>query len=65
MRLVKSRRFVYVSKLRMAEMLWWLDRKDEARTLYRQADEPKRRFNDAFWIEEEGFFALELDSKKR
>ncbi len=28
--------FVYVAKLRMAEMLWWLDRKDEARQIYHQ-----------------------------
>ena len=57
--------FVYVSKLHMAEMLWWLDRKDEAKQLYHQATELKKRFNDAFWIEREGFFAMGLDSKKR
>ena len=57
--------FVYVSKLHMAEMLWWLDRKDEAKQLYHQATELKKRFNEAFWMESEGFFALGLDSKKR
>ena len=57
--------FVYVSKLHMAEMLWWLDRKDEARRLYEQANELKKRFNEAFWMEREGFFALGLDAKKR
>ena len=57
--------FVYVSKLHMAEMLWWLDRKDESRQLYHQATELKKRFNDVFWMEREGFFAMGLDSKKR
>ena len=57
--------FVYVSKLHMAEMLWWLDRKDEAKQLYHQARELKKRFNEAFWMEREGFFAMGLDSKKR
>ena len=57
--------FVYVSKLHMAEMLWWLDRKDEAKQLYHQATELKKRFNEAFWMEREGFFAMGLDSKKR
>lgn len=57
--------FVYVAKLHMAEMLWWLDRKDEARQIYHQAAELKKRFNEAFWMESEGFFAMGLDSKKR
>jgi len=55
--------FVYVAKLHMAELLWWLDRKDEADRLYHQASELKKRFNDAFWMENEGFFAMGLDSK--
>lgn len=57
--------FVYVSKLHMAEMLWWLDRKDEAKVLYRQAAEFKKRFNEVFWVEEIGTFALGLDPQKR
>ena len=57
--------FVYVSKLHMAEMLWWLDRKDESKQLYHQAKELKKRFNEVFWMEREGFFAMGLDAKKR
>lgn len=57
--------FVYVAKLHMSELLWWLDMKDEARRLYQQAGELKKRFNEAFWMEQEGFFAMGLDSKKR
>ena len=57
--------FVYVSKLHMAEMLWWLDRKDEAHQMYREASELKKRFNEVFWMDDLGYFALGLDSKKR
>ncbi len=57
--------FVYVSKLHVAEMLWWLDRKEEAKRLYHDAGELKKRFNERFWMEEEGYFALGLDSQKR
>ena len=57
--------FVYVSKLHMAEMLWWLDRKDEARILYHQAAELKKRFNEEFWMDDLDYFALGLDSRKR
>jgi glycogen debranching enzyme len=56
--------FVYMAKLHLAEVLWWLDRRDEAKTLYRQAGELKKRFNEAFWMEDQGFFAFGLDSKK-
>jgi glycogen debranching enzyme len=50
--------FVYLAKLHLAEVLWWLDRKDEARRLHREALELKRRFAEAFWMEEEGFVAM-------
>lgn len=57
--------FVYLAKLHISELLWWLDRKDEAKHFYHEAEELKKRFNDTFWMEEEGFFALGLDSQKR
>jgi glycogen debranching enzyme len=57
--------FVYAAKLHFSELLWWLDMPDEARKLYREATELKKRFNDAFWMEDEGFFAMGLDSRKR
>jgi glycogen debranching enzyme len=49
----------------MSEVLWWLDEKDEAKRLYHEAEELKKRFNEAFWMETEGYFALGLDSQKR
>ncbi len=57
--------FLYVAKLRMAEMLWWLGRKDESKRLFHEAGELKKRFNDAFWMDDKGYFALGLDAKKR
>jgi len=57
--------FVYMAKLHMAELLWWFDQRDIARQLYREAGELKKRFNDAFWMPDEGFFAMGLDPDKR
>jgi glycogen debranching enzyme len=57
--------FVYASKLQFSEVLWWMDKKEDARRLYREAQELKKRFNEAFWMEDETFFALGLDSKGR
>jgi glycogen debranching enzyme len=56
--------YVYVAKLHMSELLWWLDMKDESRHLFQEAEELKKRFNDVFWMEHQGFFAMGLDSNK-
>jgi glycogen debranching enzyme len=57
--------FAFASKLSLSEMLWWLDRKDEALALYNSAMELKKRFNEAFWMPDEKFFAMGLDPAKR
>jgi glycogen debranching enzyme len=57
--------FVYVAKLHMSELLWSLGDKDVARRFYHEAEELKKRFNEAFWMEDEKFFAMALDSEKR
>ncbi len=57
--------FVYVAKLHLSEMLWFLGEHDLSRKLYHQASELKKRFNEAFWMEDEGFYALALDAQKR
>ncbi|HKY04541.1 MAG TPA: glycogen debranching N-terminal domain-containing protein [Blastocatellia bacterium] len=57
--------FAYIAKLQMSEVLWWLDEKDDAKRLYREATELKKRFNESFWIKDEGFIAMGLDSEKR
>lgn len=57
--------FAYLAKRQMAELLFWLDERDVARRLWREASELKRRFNDRFWMDDAGFYAMGLDSAKR
>jgi len=57
--------FVYLAKLHLSELLWWLDEKDEGRRLHQEAATLKERFNEAFWMEDLGFFAMGLDAWKR
>jgi glycogen debranching enzyme len=57
--------FIYLAKLHLAEVLWRLGDHDSARTLYRDASELKRRFNETFWLEDEGYVALALDARGR
>jgi glycogen debranching enzyme len=57
--------FVYVAKLRMSEMLWFMGDHDLARRYFHQASELKKRFNDRFWMPDENFFALGLDAKRK
>jgi glycogen debranching enzyme len=57
--------FVYLAKLHLAELLWWLDRKEEAHRLYHEAGELKKRFNRTFWMDDVGFLAMALDAEKR
>jgi glycogen debranching enzyme len=52
--------FVYVAKLQLAEVCWWLDQKDTARRLWREAHDLKARFNERFWMASERFFAMGL-----
>jgi glycogen debranching enzyme len=55
--------FAYAAKLMLAEVLWWIDRKDDAKRLFREARELKARFNDRFWMADRGFFAIGLDAQ--
>jgi glycogen debranching enzyme len=57
--------FVHVAKLHLSEALWWLGEKDEAKRLFHEASELKKRFADAFWMEGEGFPAMALDAQGR
>jgi glycogen debranching enzyme len=57
--------FVYIAKLHLSEMFFFLGERELSRKLYREASELKKRFNEAFWMEDEGFYALALDAKKR
>jgi glycogen debranching enzyme len=57
--------YVYDAKRRMAELARevWRDR-ELAERLDREADELRRRFNEAFWVEDRnGYYALALDGQ--
>src|SRR5438552_11030297 len=59
--------YVYDAKRRVAELARevWRDR-ELATRLDHEADELRRRFDEAFWVEERGgFYALALDADKR
>ena len=55
--------FIYAAKISLSEVLWWLGETSEAERLYREATELKERFNETFWMENEGFFAMGIDNK--
>jgi glycogen debranching enzyme len=57
--------FAYAAKLHLSELLWWIDRRDEARRLFREAAELKKRFNERFWCEADGSLAMGLGPDKR
>jgi glycogen debranching enzyme len=57
--------FVYEAKLRMAELLWLIGERGEAKRCFHQAQELKKRFNDRFWMKDERFFAMAKDRKGR
>ena len=58
--------YVYDAKLRTAELARevWRD-EPTAERLEREAAELARRFDDAFWVADRGFYALGLDRDKR
>lgn len=53
--------FAYVGKLHFSELLWRLRRRDDARRLFAEAEELKKRFNEKFWMEDEGYYAMGID----
>jgi glycogen debranching enzyme len=57
--------YVYAAKVGMAELFRALGEHDRADALTEQATALKRRFNEAFWMEDQGFIAFGLDPEKR
>jgi glycogen debranching enzyme len=53
--------FAYAAKFHFSEILWWLGERQEAERLYTEAEALKDRFNDHFWMENEGTFAMGID----
>ncbi|MDP9327317.1 MAG: amylo-alpha-1,6-glucosidase [Actinomycetota bacterium] len=57
--------YVYLAKLRMADVYEALGQAQRAEFLRGEAHDLRRRFNDAFWMEDEKYFAGALDRDKR
>ena len=57
--------YVYDAKVRLAAIYRVLEDDVTAQRLEKEAQQLKRSFNDAFWMPEEGFYALALDGRKR
>src|SRR6201987_5165109 len=57
--------YVYDAWRRMAEIFDELGKPDRAAELRRKAEVLFKRFNDAFWDEELGFYAFALDGEKK
>jgi glycogen debranching enzyme len=52
--------FAYAAKLYFSEILWWLGDHDLARQFYQDAEDLKARFNEQFWLEDEGYFGMAI-----
>ncbi|HLQ32762.1 MAG TPA: glycogen debranching N-terminal domain-containing protein [Chloroflexota bacterium] len=57
--------YVYAAKQAMAELYRDLERPAEASQLEAEATTLKRRFDQAFWVEADGFYAFGLDRDKQ
>ena len=57
--------YVYLAKTRMAELFSALGDHERAIQLREQAAALRRRFDEAFWLEDQGYFAMALDGQKR
>ncbi|CAN5702528.1 hypothetical protein BH20ACT23_BH20ACT23_06900 [soil metagenome] len=62
--LVEAQGYVYMAKRRIAEVYDALGDRGRADVLRHEAGRLKASFNDAFWMPEEGTFALALDGRK-
>ncbi len=57
--------YVYDAKRKMAEVYAFLGDADRAHRLRMEAEKLKAQFNQAFWMPQEGFYAVALDGRKR
>jgi glycogen debranching enzyme len=63
--LAETQGYVYYAKRRLAAIYGQLGDVEAAERMSQEAAELKRRFNERFWMEDEGFFAMALDGEKR
>ncbi|HZP89461.1 MAG TPA: glycogen debranching N-terminal domain-containing protein, partial [Actinomycetota bacterium] len=57
--------YVYLAKVRMADVYRALGDDRRAEYLLAQAHELRRRYNEVFWMEDERYYAAALDGEKR
>jgi glycogen debranching enzyme len=57
--------YVYLAKLRIAEVYAALGMPEVAERLRKDAQRLRESFNEAFWMPDEGYFAMALDGRKR
>jgi glycogen debranching enzyme len=63
--LIEVQAYVYLAKLRMAELFAALGDRARAARLTDEASTLRRRFHETFWMEDEEYFAAALDGQKR
>jgi glycogen debranching enzyme len=63
--LAETQGYVYYAKRRLAAIYGQLGDVEAAERLSREASTLKRRFNERFWMEDQGFFAMALDGDKQ
>lgn len=57
--------FVFAAKVRMSELLWWLGEKEASRKVFEEAITLRGRYNEAYWMEDEGCYGMGLDGSGR
>jgi len=63
--LAETQGYVYYAKRRLASVYGQLGDVERAERLSKDAARLKRAFNERFWMEDEGFYAMALDGQKR
>ncbi len=59
----EAQAYVFASKVRMSELLWWLEERDASQRFFEEAVALRDRFNEVFWNAEEHCFGMGLDPK--
>jgi glycogen debranching enzyme len=57
--------YVYLAKSRIADVFLALGHDERAQRLVMEAEDLRRRYNEAFWMQDERYFAAALDADKR
>ncbi|MYL54645.1 amylo-alpha-1,6-glucosidase [Pontibacillus yanchengensis] len=65
MAVVEVQGYVYDAKAKMAELYEYIGEDYKAQKMIEEARQLKTLFNDAFWMEQEDFYALALDKDKQ